>query len=103
MKWSLHNTGQFSNSSGRRPIKRGRDDTSNTKKMDPVAALLTALQLALDAEANEGKFGNVAQRVDPWEDPVDALAVQQGGSPVFVWAGMEMPRDGRAIILRNSM
>jgi phage terminase large subunit-like protein len=101
MKWAIHNTGQFSNSSGRRPIKRGRDDTSNSKKMDPVAAWLTGLQLALDQEANAGKFEENVERVNPWEDVIDALAVKEGYKPMFT-CGLDLPREGNAYILRGA-
>ena len=83
-------------------MKRGRDDTSNTRKIDPISAYLTALQLALDQEANTGKYDTDAETLNPWEDPVDALAVLEGGVAAYALTFSEMPRYGNAFILRNN-
>ena len=102
LKWTFGNTAQLANSTGRRPVKRGRDDTSNTRKIDPISAYLTALQLALDQEANTGKYDTDAETLNPWEDPVDALAVLEGGVAAYALTFSEMPRYGNAFILRNN-
>lgn len=84
-KWCFVNTGQLTTSTGRRPMKVGRDETTNTRKIDVVAAVLTAPQLAQDQINNSGKLSAPTDVVDPWTDPVNAVAVRDGYGYMPVW------------------
>jgi phage terminase large subunit-like protein len=86
MRWALGNTGVASNSTGRRPCKIGNDSSVNPKKIDPISAMLSGLQLI-----NEQRFGEGSAYVQkrdpidyicPWTDPINAIAIMEGGTAV---------------------
>ena len=86
MCWALGNTAMASASIGRRPVKIGDDQSVNPRKIDPVSAMLTALQLVMEQRFGEGSAyvsdAHQPELVCPWTDPISARAVNEGGVPV---------------------
>lgn len=87
MRWALGNTAMASASIGRRPVKIGDDQSVNPRKIDPVSAMLTALQLVMEQRFGENSAyvsdANQPDLVCPWTDPISARAVLEGGVPVM--------------------
>jgi phage terminase large subunit-like protein len=85
LKWAMGNTGVVSNSTGRRPCKIGNDSNVNPKKIEPISAMLTGLQLINEQRFGEGSAYVKRDAVDyicPYTDPINAIAVIEGGTAV---------------------
>jgi hypothetical protein len=92
-----------SNSTGRKPCKIGNDSSSNPNKVDATSALLTSLQLLQEARGNSmvsATKDNLIM-INPFTDPMDWVAVSQGGTAAFSMMFTEAvePNTG-AIILQ---
>ena len=85
-EWCLNNTGQLSNSTGRKPCKLGNDSSSNPNKVDATSALLSGAQLVLEARQNgmTSATGDteVTEWVCPYSAPMDYSSVDDGGTPI---------------------
>ena len=102
-EWCLNNTGVVSNSTGRKPCKIGNDSSSNPNKVDATSALLTSLQLLQEARGNSmvsASKDNLIM-INPFTDPMDWVAVIQGGTAAFsmMFTSAVEPNTG-AIILQ---
>jgi phage terminase large subunit-like protein len=102
-QWCLNNTGVVSNSTGRKPCKIGNDSSSNPNKVDATSALLTSLQLLQEARGNSMVSATKENfiMINPYTDPMDWVAVSQGGTAAFAMMFTEAvePNTG-AIILQ---
>ena len=100
--WALGNTGLQTSQMGAKPIKMGDDNSANPRKIDPVSAMLSAMQLIME-ERNGAAGGDAAgvTWVCAYTDPVNAAALLDGGEYFAGMAGDRKDPDTGGWIVQS--